>query len=1136
MSLSMTSLPDMLGVEHETFLIQFDTSGDPDALAAQLETIGARTVSTVTPADPDGAHGPLLLVEMLADQAPEQAIETLSSLPGVAFAELNAKVSILDMAANATDHGFAGESVAHPAAVALIPDLTPIAPTTHDQDSAAPDFALSAPPAAFHHQAAAEGNAIDPTAAPDIILPPGALADEPGLSTEGLWTLSGSQWTGSSGEVAWSGQSSDAQMSVTIDTVSSVINDPGYVNGSLWGMYGDKTAIANQYGSQAGEAWAAGFTGTTKTVVGVVDTGIDYAHPDLYLNVWLNQGEIPTSIRAHLTDTDHDGLITFRDLNDAANKNYVTDINKNGYIDAGDLLKDSRWADGTDQDNNGYKDDLVGWDFVNNDNDPFDDNGHGTHVSGTIGAMGGNGTGVAGVDWSVQIVAMKFLNASGSGSIDGAVQALNYFTHEAQATPSENFVATNNSWGGAGASQALTNAVTNAAQNDILFVAAAGNSAANTDVVASYPSDLSTLYNGGANYDAVISVASLTSAGVLSSFSNYGATTVDLAAPGSSIYSTLPGGAYGTMSGTSMATPFVTGAVALYAAAHPDATAAEIKAALLASTDATTSLSGLTLTGGRLDVGNLLTPSTLPVDILGGLSTTASLGPSTPQSSTIDSAGDQDWFRITLLAGDQYDFTMNPGVGSGLDSYLRLLDSNGLQVAFNDDPGTPSSHVSYIATTGGTYYVSAQGHLNSMGAYTLSVAASPAPTIINGSVGNDMLIGGVLNETLNGYSGNDTLNGGLGADTMIGGLGDDVYYVDNVGDVVVEAAGQGTDDVYASVSYALSANVEHLTLTGSASINGTGNVLDNIITGNSGSNILDGGTGADTMIGGAGDDTYIVDNVGDIVIENALAGNDGVISSINYTLTANVEGLALTGSASINGTGNAMNNTIYGNAGNNVIDGGAGADLMIGGAGNDTYVVDNVGDYVLEDVGGGIDTVMASISYALTANVENLTLTGSSAINGYGNSLNNTINGNAGNNYLDGGAGQDLLVGGAGNDTLNGGLGNDTLDGGAGADCFVFNTTLAAGNIDRIVSFNAAEDKILIDHSIFSAFGRLGAIDVGALATGPIATETDDRITFNRATGDLFYDADGSGRVAPVQFATIASLTGVLTSQDFIVI
>ncbi|WP_368419150.1 S8 family serine peptidase [Rhodovarius sp.] len=393
--------------------------------------------------------------------------------------------------------------------------------------------------------------------------------------------------------------------------IEAVSNDPNYTGGKLWNMLGDTTAQKNAFGSQAGEAWTAGYIGNMKTVVGVVDTGIDYAHADLYLNIWLNQGEIPVSFKAQLKDIDADGLITFRDLNNTANSAFVADKNANGRIDAGDLLKDTRWANGNDQDANGYKDDLIGWDFVNNDNDPFDDNGHGTHVAGTIGGIGGNGVGVAGVNWDVQIVATKFLSAGGSGNVSNAVKSVDYFTTASLlAGSSQNFVATNNSWGGGGSSQAMLDAITRAAKADILFIAAAGNSARNNDVTASYPSNYDTKASAG--YDAVIAVASLTSTGALSSFSSYGAKQVDIAAPGSSIYSTLPGSTYGSLSGTSMATPHVAGAAALYASANPNATAAQIKTAILATAEATTSLSGKVVTGGRLDVGDLLSGNVTP--------------------------------------------------------------------------------------------------------------------------------------------------------------------------------------------------------------------------------------------------------------------------------------------------------------------------------------------------------------------------------------------------------------------------------------------------------------------------------------------------------------------------------------------
>src|SRR5206468_9030569 len=188
------------------------------------------------------------------------------------------------------------------------------------------------------------------------------------------------------------------------------------------------------------------------------------------------------------------------------------------------------------------------------------------------------------------------------------------------------------------------------------------------------------------------------------------------------------------------------------------------------------------------------------------------------------------------------------------------------------------------------------------------------------------------------------LDGGAGADTLIGGAGNDTYFVDSTGDVVTELASEGTDTVVSSVDSTLGANLENLTLTGSA-LSGTGNAQDNVITGNANANVLDGGAGADTMAGGAGDDTYFVDSCGDVVTELAGEGTDTVVSSIDYTLGANLENLTLTGTAA-NATGNSLANVITGNAHDNVLDGGAGADTLIGGAGDDTYFVDSTGDVV----------------------------------------------------------------------------------------------------------------------------------------------------------------------------------------------
>jgi VCBS repeat-containing protein len=311
---------------------------------------------------------------------------------------------------------------------------------------------------------------------------------------------------------------------------------------------------------------------------------------------------------------------------------------------------------------------------------------------------------------------------------------------------------------------------------------------------------------------------------------------------------------------------------------------------------------------------------------------------------------------------------------------------------------------------------------------------------------DNVLTGNSASNVLVGLAGNDTLDGGAGADTLLGGTGNDTYIVDDAGDAVIESAGEGTDLVKSSVTTTLTDNVENLTLTGSAAINGTGNELDNTLLGNSAANVLtglagndtlNGGAGADTLIGGAGDDVYLVDNAGDAVIENAGEGTDLVQASVGHTLADNVENLILTGSANLNGTGNALDNTLTGNSGANVLDGGAGVDTLVGGAGNDTYVVDESADVVVELAGGGTDTVRASTDYTLSANVEHLVLTGTDAIDGVGNDLANTITGNAGDNALSGMDGADTLIGNAGNDLLDGGAGADTMTGGTGDDTYV---------------------------------------------------------------------------------------------------
>lgn len=326
---------------------------------------------------------------------------------------------------------------------------------------------------------------------------------------------------------------------------TAVSDDTYYTNGTLWGMYGDTSPLqTNQYGSQAGEAWNAGHNKCKGVLVGVIDEGVQYTHPDLKSNHWKNPAEI-------------DG-------------------------------------NGVDDDGNGYVDDTHGWDFDGNNKSVYDGTGddHGTHVSGTIGGKGGNAAGVAGMCWVIKMVHAKFLGAGG-GTTANAIKSVDYIT-DLKTRHNLNLVATNNSWGGGGFSQGLKDAIDRGGAANILFIAAAGNNASNNDVSPFYPASYTS--------DALISVAAITSTGSLASFSNYGATSVDLCAPGQSITSTVPTNAYASYSGTSMATPHVTGAVALYAKNHPGLTAAALKSAILGTTTATSSCAGKTVTGGRLNV------------------------------------------------------------------------------------------------------------------------------------------------------------------------------------------------------------------------------------------------------------------------------------------------------------------------------------------------------------------------------------------------------------------------------------------------------------------------------------------------------------------------------------------------------
>lgn len=484
-------------------------------------------------------------------------------------------------------------------------------------------------------------------------------------------------------------------------------NDQLYTNGSLWGMYSSDSPVAgptgttNSFGSQAEQGWRLGNTGSMRTVVGVIDTGIDHTHPDLYLNIYLNQAEIPTATRSLLVDTDSDGVITFRDLNNASNSSRVSDLNSNGRIDLGDLLQDSRWENGVDEDNNGFTDDLSGWDFVNGDNDAMDDDGHGTHVAGTIGGMGGNSIGVAGAAWKVQMMPIKFLDETGSGYLSDAILAIDYFTSATSAqdkayNPSSPllFLGTNNSWGGGGYSSLLRTSIVNGGLVNNNFVAAAGNASSDTDTYPSYPSAYTTLPN--TSWEVITSVAALNSNGTLAWFSNYGRQSVDIGAPGAGIQSAAPGGGYQSLSGTSMAAPHVMGAMALYASTFPALARSSYRATLLSTSVETPSLNLKTVTNGRLDILKMFVPSTsnylwgttgndrivgtTSSDFISGTPSTGTTPPQLGKGQIDQALGGlgSDTFMVGQYRSSTPHVFYNNGVTSavGSNDYLNIVDFN----------------------------------------------------------------------------------------------------------------------------------------------------------------------------------------------------------------------------------------------------------------------------------------------------------------------------------------------------------------------------------------------------------------------------------------------------------------------------
>uniref|UniRef100_A0A8J7CZN8 Putative Ig domain-containing protein n=1 Tax=Desmonostoc muscorum LEGE 12446 TaxID=1828758 RepID=A0A8J7CZN8_DESMC len=564
--------------------------------------------------------------------------------------------------------------------------------------------------------------------------------------------------------------------------------------------------------------------------------------------------------------------------------------------------------------------------------------------------------------------------------------------------------------------------------------------------------------------------------------------------------------------------------------------------------------------------------------------------------------GDND----TLDGGDGND-TLDGGTGNdsliggkGNDTYTVDSLSDKITEGLNAGTDLVKSSVNWVLganlenlTLTGTEAINGTG--NSL---KNVLTGNTAANLLKGEEGNDKLVGGEGNDTLLGGAGNDTLDGGAGNDSLDGGAGDDTYIVDSPSDTITEGFNAGKDLVKSSVTFVLGDNLENLTLTGTGAINGTGNNLSNIIIGNTGANslngvdgndsliggtgndtliggadndTLDGGAGNDSLDGGAGNDIYTVDSLSDTVTEGFNAGTDLVKSAVNWVLGDNLENLTLTGSKVINGTGNSLNNIITGNsaantlnggdgndsliggsgndtllggAGNDSLDGGAGIDSLDGGVGDDTYTVDNLSDTIAEGLNAGTDLVKSSITWVLGNNLENLTLTGSSAINGTGNSVNNIIMGNGGANLLSGEDGNDSLFGGAGIDTLLGGIGDDVLTGGIGKDVLtggigrdsLYLTDTRTGGYDTITDFTVGDDTIFISKAEFALSQSVNTtLDSSIFRLGTSATAAGDRFIYNQSTGNLFFDKDGVGGTAQVQIAQLSN-QALLTNTNITVI
>ena len=566
-----------------------------------------------------------------------------------------------------------------------------------------------------------------------------------------------------------------------------------------------------------------------------------------------------------------------------------------------------------------------------------------------------------------------------------------------------------------------------------------------------------------------------------------------------------------------------------------------------------TGTAGVAITGNDSD--NSLTGGAGNDSIDGGAGNDLMAGGGGNDVYTVDSLG--DFVSDSAGTGDTVIANVNGySLGTGVENLILgddALITSGAGNALNNTLTTNAFNPILNGGAGNDTYIfqASLGHVGEAPgagtdlvktAFNYELEANVENAMVLGSAGV-MLIGNGQANVLTGGSGNDILAGSAGNDTLIGGAGDDRYDVLLVKpattvvleDMITDTSGNDTLRVYASggltlpvagYTLMLAASLENVDLgpTGALDINVTGNAANNAIDGNEGNNILDGGLGNDTYYGAGGNDTYLISQAGDVVAGSSDAGIDivkvGATGNATYLDLSDkgwLENVVFTGTVGVHITGNELSNRLTGAGGADTIDGGLGNDVMIGAGGNDTYVVDSGGDSITDSA--GIDTVLAGVSFTLTAGLENLTLTGTDSIDGTGNALANKLIGNDVDNFL---------FGGGGLDSMTGGLGNDT---------FVIDHAVA-GNVISIQDFVDGQDHIALDANGVAGFAAMfsgEALAPAQFVVGTAATAVTAQLIYTESTGALYYDADGTGTMAKVQIAMVVDHP-TLGTEDFTLI